>query len=1041
MRRSLLTAAAAPLALLAGSQAFAETQITDSRTSPVQTSTANNGQPDNVAITSSGSVKVNGPVAVTVDSSNTLSNAGTIEIKDVDNSTSVLIQGGHTGAFTNTGTINNTESYTASDSNNDGIVDGPFAKGTGRYGVRLTGPAPFVGAFSNAGSIAVNGNNSYGVSLEAPLQGDLSSTTTIGVIGDNSYGLRETGGITGKVNLLGSVNGGGGGTVGASFEGDVTGGITLYGSIAASGYRTATRSPNPAANAGLLPEDLLQSGSALVIRGNLGKGLFIGAPPTSTVATDTTTDADGDGIVDSAEGSGSLTVSGSAPALLIGAGGKDVHFGAFGTGDNNYGLIVRGTISGNGVFDGRSGTAVQVGVAGGTVHLDGGLRNVGTITAQAYEQDATGIHLLSGTTAPQIRNEGTIGAQVTSAIASSSTALLLDAGSTSSSLVNAGVITAQSQGNLASSYAVIDRAGGISSVINTNVIQALPTPASGSESTTGVAVALDLSANTTGVSLAQNANSSTTITPTITGDILLGSGNDNVQIKAGNVTGALAFGAGSAVFNVSGATYRGAVTGSGPMAMSVSNGTLEDRSATTLQLTSLNVGDKAVLVVAADPAHNTATHLNVAGPATISSTASLGLYLASLPTGPQHYTVISSPNLTAPNTTLTATAPYLFVAGFTADTAAGTVDLDLRRRTAQEAGLNQAETAAYDPVYFALSKDTGIQRAFLAQTTQAGLTSALDQMLPDHAGGVFRALARASEAASAAAAEGPLGEERAGPTRAWTSEIVMHEDKSAGDALSYRTLGVGAVGGIESVSAKGDALGVRFGFVAANVRNPDLPSDNLLAVSNLNLGLYWRGAFGPLRADAQVSAGYLWTDGRREFLYSDSTGVVHRKAQANWNGYTLAGRVGLRYVANLGHVVFEPRVSLDYFREHESGYTESGGGDGFDLKVAGRSGSVLSATPSLVAGYEWGTGWRWRPQVTVGYRAVLSGDAGTTQAELASGGSSFLLASESLKESALFGRVGIRVYSDYLDLMIDGGVEETTDYTDVDVRLTAHTIF
>ncbi len=102
---------------------------------------------------------------------------------------------------------------------------------------------------------------------------------------------------------------------------------------------------------------------------------------------------------------------------------------------------------------------------------------------------------------------------------------------------------------------------------------------------------------------------------------------------------------------------------------------------------------------------------------------------------------------------------------------------------------------------------------------------------------------------------------------------------------------------------------------------------------------------------------------------------------------------------------------------------------------------MLSATPSLVAGYEWGTGWRWRPQVTVGYRAVLSGDAGTTQAELASGGSSFLLASESLKESALFGRVGIRVYSDYLDLMIDGGVEETTDYTDVDVRLTAHTIF
>ena len=63
-------------------------------------------------------------------------------------------------------------------------------------------------------------------------------------------------------------------------------------------------------------------------------------------------------------------VFGSAPALAVGATGRDVHLGAFGTGSNAYGLIVEGKVTGSGLFDTRSATALQIGTGDGTVHVD-----------------------------------------------------------------------------------------------------------------------------------------------------------------------------------------------------------------------------------------------------------------------------------------------------------------------------------------------------------------------------------------------------------------------------------------------------------------------------------------------------------------------------------------------------------------------------------------------------------------------------------------------------------------------------------------------
>ncbi len=1061
MRKLLLSAvAAAPLLLFGAGPALADTTV-GSTTTPVQTSTANGGQPDNVIIGSGATVNVAGPVAVTLNSSNTVTNNGTITITGQDNSAAVLLNGGFTGSFTNNGTVTDTESYTRTDTNSDGILDGPFAQGSNRYGVHLTAGAPLVGSLNLASGtiVSVQGNSSYGVALDALLQGDALLGGSISATGDNTFGFSETQGVSGKVYISGTVAATGVAAVGANVQGNVGGALSIYSAISSTGYSATTASPDPAINTALLPSDLSISGSALQIGGNVQGGVFIGAPPTGTVATDTTTDADGDGVVDSVEGVGSVTTFGTAPALLIGSSGRDVHFGAYGAGSNAFGLIIEGSVTGNGVYGvsgGFSGTAIQIGVAGGTVHIDGGIHiaSSSVITGQGFQPNATAIHILSGSVIPTLNNGGAISGQSTTDAASQATGLLIESGASLASLTNTGSIGGAITGDLGNASAIVDRSGSLASITNTNTIVAMVNPAGTTDTPTGKTVALDLSANTTGVTLVQSANSVTTITPSITGDILLGSGDDNVQFNAGTVSGKLDFGKGSGSLLIdNGATYAGQLlmTGSNAatdsLVINVNNGSLEDDSPTTITASKLSLGAKGQLTFAVDPVNHTATTFLVSGPVNLANGGTLSVKLVSLITTPQAtFTVIQTAQpggLTVGSTsTLTANTPYLFVAQFTPDTTAGTVTLDLRRRTAAEAGLNRAETAAWDPVYQNLALNPGIERAFLAQTDAAGYRSMLNQILPDYAGGVFRALSWANEQEGVAAGDSPLGQKSEGPTRAWSQEIVLDETKQTDQTEPYHILGVGMVAGLESVSPKGDALGMKIGFVTANINNPDAPGDNVLGVSELNGGVYWRGNFGGLQADAQLGAGFIWANDRREFLYSDTAGVVHATALSNWSGYTLSGRVGLQYTATMGAFFLEPRVHADYFRLHQSGYSEHGGGNGFDMQVDPRTGDLLSVTGSVIAGLNFGnTGFRWRPQIEAGYRSVLSGSAGSTTTQFIGGSDPFTLAAETVRMNSAIGRIGIRFYTDYVDVLLDGGVAKSSDYTDLDVHLTARTVF
>lgn len=1059
MRKSLFSAAAvAPLLLLAahGSALADPTTITDDLTAGISTSNYASGVPSDLILDNQGSITLKSGVGVTIDSDNTFQNNGAISIQadsgtdNSNNATGVLIEGGHTGSFTNTDTISVTEDYTAKDTNGDGVVDGPWAMGSGRYGVRVVGPGAFTGDILNTGgTITVEGNNSFGISVETQLIGNLKSTGQITITGDNSAAIAETSGVTGNVQVTGPITANGQGAKGIDLSGDVGGAVSLYGATTVTGYRITTRPQDPANIAGLDPSNLVQGGTGVDIRGSVAHGIYLGAPPAGTTTTTAAdVDLDRDGIPDVTEGSGSITVFGGAPALKIGDTGKTIDVGVFGTDENAYGLLLRGPVSAYGVYDDVAATAIQIGaVGGGSTTIEGGIRNLGTITASSHEADATGIHILAGGDVASLQMEGTVTTTAVSAGTDQATGILIEAGGSAQQFANIGTISTIGGGNAVSAYDVQDLSGTLSQVLNKGSISASVRASELGGVVTGQAVAFDLSHNTSGIDFVQTANTDVEgSTPFIGGDILLGTGDDNVSFLAGSVLGALDFNAGGGSLTIdNGALYSGAMTASGTLSsVNVANGSLIDTSATSINTGSLNVGATSLLVFSADPTNATSTRFNVSGAATIADGAKLGLNLLSLPNGTQTFTVINAGSLSvgAADSTLLTQTPFLVVADAHTDAANGQLTIDIRRRTAVEAGFNRAETAAYDSVYNDLPVDSGIQRAFLAQQTQSGLLGLYDQMLPDHSGGVLRTLQWASEAAGQAAAHAPEGtSSSAGPTRGWTQEIAFSENKERADASAYRILGFGIVAGLESVSANGNAVGADISFVTGNVSNPDTPGNDNVGVQQIGAGVYWRGTFGGLHLDAQAGGGFMWANGQREFIYADTSGVVHKLNNSNWNGYSVYGRMGAYYDFNMGALYLRPQAHIDYFRLHESGYTESGGGNGFDLAVDSRQGDALSATASFIIGYTFGEETKWRPEVELGYRGVVAGSGGDTTAAFVGGGAPFSLPAEALHGGGPIARFGIHAYGQYVDLKLDAGGEFRDGYTDLDLRLMVRIVF
>ena len=1045
--------------------AIAETTISTAVNGPVRTSTVKLGAADDILINSTGVVNGNAGGGVIVDSNHKLNNQGSILIGNVSNVAAVDVAAGVTSGLTIGGKITVDEAFTPTDADNDGDLDGAFATGSNRIGIRTSGAFTGNILVGSTGTITVEGNNSAGILLGGSLTGTFTHDGKTNVLGNNSVGVQLSD-VNGNVRLAGEISAQGQNNVAVRSTGNVTGAMTIQGKIAATGYRYTTPPTDPSK---LDADDLLQGGPAVSIEGSVGQGIILAVAPKDNSSTDP--DEDDDGIDDSKEGAASVLSYGAAPAMRIGSAGNIV-IGATQATGAAFGLIIDGAIAGDGVYTGVDGNGLQIGGMGGTVSIANGIGvgAAGIIQAKSLDRAATAVRLGSGASTPELRNAGKIVATSGNTAQSIATAIDIAAGASLPVLRNSGTISA-STGPNGTAIAVIDRSGSLSLIEN-----------SGTISGTGAAVdstrnvAIDLSANTSGATIKQTAVAATFAAPVISGDILLGSGSDTIDVADGKLTGNVSFGGGNNRFALSGdavaagtlsfgagadtlttdgtSAFNGTVdfgggadtltiggtssfiaqlSNSSGLSVSVDKGTFGVLKSASLA--SLDVSNGGALAVTLDKTAGASSMLNVSGTASFGTGSTLKLSVANVDQAEGHFVVINAGTLVGGNN-LTATAdllPFLYKGSLSV---AGTqVAVDIARKSTTELGLNRSESAAFDAIYDALANDDQIGDSFLAIRNQEAFVGQIRQMLPEHAGGTFEAVTMGDRTVARMLNDPKPPYKQDEGISYWASQVAWGSSKSIGDTAGYDIGGWGASGGAE-ISTKLGKFGGSLAYLWG--KDNDKATDNRVTANQYALAAHWRFAIDGFQVAARGSYAFLNFDGKRFFRSTVGGEDIEREIEGNWNGNLFSASAVASQDLWAGGFFVRPSAAIEYYSLSEDGYQEEGGGDALDLAVGKRKSDELAVTGLLIAGFEMGgldedEGY-FRFEAEAGRRQIVGGSLGKTSAHF-TGGETFVLTPEE-RQSGWVGR--LRAIGGDVSFRVAGevGAEEREDKVGLSARAT-----
>lgn len=1049
MRILKSTTCLTPIALLLiPGQLSAQVSISTATTTPVRTSTVNNGSAADINITSTGSITVNGGAAVTIDSNNAVTNAGTITQGVADGSIGIDVSAGTSGAITNTGNITLLETFTSPNVDGNSIVDGPIAQANNRTGIWVRGA--HTGNILQTGGISVEGLNSAGIKIDGNLTGSLLTGGQTKVRGDNGVAIR-TQGVSGNVVIGGATTVVGKGSTALDLRGDIGGYLRIANAVGQSS--TFTDDNNQSMN--LARSDLNVGAPAVAVAGNVAGGIIVaGAPTTST----SNADNDGDGIADNLEAAGSISSFGNGTALLIGNASRNTTIGTV-AGDT-HGIVVSGSVNANAFYSSNNTTAMQIGGLGGNVTVTGGIKVVGIVQATTVDAGATAIVINAGSSVPVIDNSGTIRATISS----------------------------PGQG---AAYAIRDLTGGLTTINNSGFISATGTAQD-------VTYALDLSANTSGVTINQTAPAGTaagtaTITlSSIAGNIITGSGNDSITASGGSIVGNLFlaggndtlslsndavyggkadFGTGTAAITLANtskfigtatfnnalstitigdtALFKGDVAGGSNLTVNVNGGTIEAGGTNDVSIKTLNVGANGTIKVDLD----TTTHTNkkfIVDTATFASGSKVSASINSLVDAAGTYTVLTAntltgmPALSSDQTLL----PFLFKGSLGLSSTGKDIQLTISRKTASEVGLNRAQASAFDAILAAAPGDPQVAQSLLGAGDLATLQTQFNQLLPDHAGGNFELLTQGSRLATRHLTNNnsvfdisKLG--------GWLEPIKWNGSKLNGDTSGYKTSGFGISMGLEREMGFGH-IGLTFNYMSGSNKNKKNPNHKIDA-NAYEFGAFWRtSAAGPFYAFARGSVALAKFDSKRIFVGVDSTNTAfERDTAAKWNGRLYSASAGASYQLDVGdRFGLKPMVIFDYYRLHEKGYTETGavlttGADAVDLTVAPRTSTSYSATTTLTGIYRFGPRTKEGIPLTIewegGRRNIVGGALGNTTAHFLNG-ANFTITPDKL-DSAWISEV--RLLSGGLDYTwtLAGGAEQTHGKPNYNVRFSLAVAF
>ncbi|HVZ99245.1 MAG TPA: autotransporter domain-containing protein [Caulobacterales bacterium] len=1051
----------------AAKDAFAaDLTISTATTQPVTTSNANSGA-GNVNIDAAGSITITaGQTGVTVDSPNNVSNGGAISSNNADTTTGIAIHGGNGGAgntIANTNSISLLEDYTLSDTDSDGDLDGAWQQSTtsNRTGIWLqSGFGAFTGDITNSGTISVEGGHSSAIRLDAPLTGNLTHTGVINITGDDSVAIAinggAAGGVSGNVNALGGVGMRGEHATGLLADAPIQGKLVISGAWDISGFHSTSRPTTTAVMDALDADDLLLGGSAVLVHYSVGGGVTLKGPGVEDDEDDdgdTVTEADGDTDDDA---SASISVYGSAPAVLITPDAAAPLAIALGDTGRGYGFVNRGSVGANGVYNGISATAIRIeGAGGAAVNSFGGVLNDGAVGAVAYEANAYGIYLGNLLNANTMVTRGAITTRSVSDGDFNAYAVYIGAGANVPAFNNSGTITAQLLGETGDAVGIVDLSNQLSSITNSGLIQSaviatdsdvtddIPAPP-----VTGSAIAIDVHTSTINVTVRQVADADNplrngtdddseddnadSLPPVrIVGDILFGSGDDSLQLLAGDIIGTASFGAGVNSFVIdNGAQFFGYIQNGGTLNIDVADGFLGLTAGAgsvsgTANITSAHFGDQANLGVALTTDPSTSAFLHATGAITFDDGAIITPVVpAGLPVSGATTFLTADGGLTGANfvtRTLTGSdAPFVYnVAIEVVPTDVNSLQVAYSLKTPGQLGLNSNQTVAFDPVLTALRTNEDASEAFANLHTADEFFTAYNNLLPNYAAG-------AAELATTAIQQGQSAStNRLSTTRlnqvhdvsVWAQEIgygLEREPETYG--LRYRGSGFGFAGGIDGPLENGGLFGLSASFISSEVEEP-ARIDGEIAASFVQLGAYLGTSMGPVDLDFVLGAGVGKERSRR---FVDIGPSFERIAEAEWWAYEGHGIARASVPMRAGAVTITPAAQLSYVALSEDGYTEEGGGSAVDYKVDGTLTQRLWADVGVefAARMRMGADTQLSPRLSLGYRANVLDDAADRTVRFVSGGPDFTLTDETTGDGAPLVGLGLDATNGYTTISV-----------------------
>jgi hypothetical protein len=1060
MRKSkLFSATAITLSLAAagtllGAQiASADTTISTDSTTPQQTSTTGN-------LTLSAKLTLTSGTAITVNSANTVAISGSVVMSSsAPGSTAILVSGGQTTGISLTGALTVTDSYTATDTNADGVIDGPWAADGARYGIRSTGTTPLIGniTLGSGSSVTVDGNGAYGVRLENALQGEFNSRSSITMTGDDATAISIEGGVTGRVRIGGTISALGKGARGVNVASAINGALVFDGTISGTGYSNLSPSSlTSTVLAGLSPTlNLQQSGALVTIADNVTGGvLFNNAATTST----TVTDNDGDGTLDTEQGAASLVQYGTAPALLIGSATKDITLNKISvastataanvTAYDKYALVIRGSVATSGLYKGVSSSGIVIGGLGHAVNLENGILLNGTVSSSAVDADTHGLWLQAGANVPKFEISGSLSAtNVVDALTYTNTAYALDIASGASLPVlqiDAGAtISAAAGGTSANATAIRDQSNTLATITSSGYIASSITP--GDFNSDGVAdtavyrpVAIDLHSNTIGTAISlTDVESDAYAAPYIAGDVLLGAGNDSITLKGASVTGNIDFGAGANALSLdivgtTQSTVLGKLTGTGTVAIDLINGNLGLLSGSNIKASSLHVGAKSALFLELDPTTSTTPLIAGTGSVVFDNDATLKLSLSKIIQTPTRFTLLTGTNIALGNlkTDLTGQVPYIYGATLSTDTPKSTLYADFHVKTQSEFGLSSNEYGAVSAVLTAAAKDSNASNALLSPTDKASFLKIYSQFLPDYSGETFLTLAKGAESVGKT-----LGTQSRlpalGESQYWVQETGFNINRDHDATTGYEATGFNFAGGYERGLSSRQAAGMYMSVTSSAPLDTYALAKEKYSIFDFGLGGYWRLYDGPLKAWAHLGAGYASFDSTREALSS----YVAQVSEASWKGVSVTGGAGASIRYTLGPVSLKPQASLSYYGLKEDAHQETGGGDSFDLSVGERTSHLMSGRFQVAVGRKNADALV-QPEFWLGYQNNAAVKLADTVAHF-NNGSDFTLSGALRKGGGPVAGFRVAADNEYSHFSIEGEYEKQDDYTNATLSLRA----